>query len=46
MESSDPVKTQCYDLSGRKLSDTSNHRGIVIEQYIDKNGVKHSRKRY
>ena len=46
MESSDPVKTQCYDLSGRKLSGTSNHRGIVIEQYIDKNGVKHSRKRY
>ena len=46
MESSNPVKTQCYDLSGRKLSDTSNHRGIVIEQYIDKNGVKHSRKRY
>ena len=46
MESSDPVKTQGYDLSGRKLSDTSNHRGIVIEQYIDKNGVKHSRKRY
>ena len=46
MESSDPVKTQCYDLSGRKLSDTSNHRGIVIEQYIDKNGVKHSRKRF
>ena len=46
MESSDPVKTQGYDLSGRKLSGTSNHRGIVIEQYIDKNGVKHSRKRY
>ena len=46
MESSDPVKTQCYDLSGRKLSDTSNHRGIIIEQYIDKNGVKHSRKRF
>lgn len=46
MESSNPVKTQGYDLSGRKLSDTSNHRGIVIEQYIDKNGVKHSRKRY
>ena len=46
MESSDPVKTQGYDLSGRKLSGTSNHRGIVIEQYIDKNGVKHSRKRF
>ena len=46
MESSDPVKTQCYDLSGRKLSGSNNHHGIIIEQYIDKNGVKHSRKRF
>lgn len=46
MESSDPVKTQRYDLSGRKLSGSNNHHGIIIEQYIDKSGVKHSRKRF
>ncbi len=38
------VNTQRYDLSGHKLSNTNSHRGIVIEQYTDKNGVKHSRK--
>ena len=42
--SSQKVKQQRYDLSGRKLSDANNHRGIVIEQYTDENGVKHSRK--
>ena len=46
IEDNKPVKRQTYDLSGRRLSESSNHRGIVIEQYIDGNGVKHSRKRY
>ena len=46
IESSKPVKLQRYDLAGRKLSDSHNHRGIIIEQYTDENGVKHSRKRY
>ena len=45
-ESNEPVQRQSYDLSGRRLSDAQQHRGIVIEQYTDKNGVKHSRKRY
>jgi arabinoxylan arabinofuranohydrolase len=44
--SSKLVKHQSYDLQGRRLSDTSQHRGIVIEQYIDENGMKHSRKRF
>jgi arabinoxylan arabinofuranohydrolase len=34
-----------YDLSGRRMSDDSAARGIVIEQYTDGNGNKHSRKR-
>ena len=38
------VNGQFYDLSGRRLSETQQHRGIVIEQYVDENGVKHSRK--
>lgn len=46
MECSEVVTTQRYDLSGRKLSGSNNHHGIIIEQYIDKNGVKHSRKRF
>jgi len=46
IENSKPVKTQSYDLSGRKLSDSHQHRGIVIEQYTDEKGVKHSRKRF
>ena len=33
-----------FDLSGRRLSDSNNHHGIVIEQYQDANGNKHSRK--
>ena len=45
-ESNEPVQRQTYDLSGRRLSDAQQHRGIVIEQYTDKNGFKHSRKRY
>ena len=35
---------QSYDLSGRRLTDAQQHSGIVIEQYTDENGVKHSRK--
>ena len=46
IECSEAVTTQRYDLSGRKLSGSNNHHGIIIEQYIDKNGVKHSRKRF
>jgi len=44
--SGDPVKRQSYDLSGRRQSDSNLHRGIVIEQDTDENGVTHSRKRY
>jgi len=33
-----------YDLSGHRLPDASLYHGIVIEQYTDGNGVKHSRK--
>ena len=46
IESRQPVQTQTYDLSGRRLSDHHQHCGIVIEQYTDENGVKHSRKRF
>jgi len=46
IENRQPVQTQTYDLSGRRLSDHHQHRGIVIEQYTDENGVKHSRKRF
>ena len=44
LESSKALKTQRYDLSGRSLSRAQLHRGIVIEQYTEENGVKHSRK--
>ena len=33
-----------YDLSGRRLPDGAQYRGIVIEQYTDNNGVRHTRK--
>ena len=36
--------TQRYDLSGRRIDGKSAQRGIVIEQYQDANGNKHSRK--
>ena len=36
--------SQLYDLSGRRLSGAQQHRGIVIKQYTDENGVRHSRK--
>ena len=45
ISSSQSLKTQRYDLSGRRLSDSQQHHGVVIEQYTDENGVKHSRKR-
>jgi arabinoxylan arabinofuranohydrolase len=44
MSNSKSSNSQIYDLSGRRLSGAQQHRGIVIEQYIDKNGVKQSRK--
>jgi arabinoxylan arabinofuranohydrolase len=44
IENSKPVQREIYDLSGRRLSEGQSHRGIVIEQYTDENGVKHSRK--
>lgn len=40
------VDSQRYDISGRKLSDAQQHRGITIEQYTDENGVKHYRKKF
>ena len=40
-----PASARRFDLSGRRLTDSRQHRGIVIEQYTDENGVKHSRKR-
>ena len=45
VEGSKAINRQSYDLSGRKLSESDNHRGIIIEQYTDEKGVKHSRKR-
>lgn len=44
IENNKPVQREIYDLSGRRLSEGQSHRGIVIEQYTDENGVKHSRK--
>ena len=45
VEGSKVVKTERYDLSGRRLTNGQQHQGIVIEQYTDENGQKHSRKR-
>jgi arabinoxylan arabinofuranohydrolase len=45
VEGSKVVKTERYDLSGRRLTDGQPHQGIVIEQYTDENGRKHSVKR-
>lgn len=45
INSNQTLKTQRYDLSGRRLSDSHQHHGVVIEQYTDEKGVKHSRKR-
>ncbi len=44
MENSKPVKRQSYDLSGRRLSNSKQAHGVIIEQTIDANGVKHQRK--
>ena len=38
------LKSQTYDLTGRRLTGSNQHHGIVIEQYTDENGVKHTRK--
>ena len=35
-----------FDLSGRRLSGDTPHKGIVIEQSQDANGTKHTRKRF
>ena len=43
IEDNKSINRQNYDLSGRRLSGSDNH-GIIIEQYTDENGVKHSRK--
>ena len=45
IESNEPVKRKVYDLSGRRLPETHQHHGIVIEQYVDGKGKKHNRKR-
>jgi arabinoxylan arabinofuranohydrolase len=44
VEGGKATEYQSYDLSGRSLSGTQQHRGVVIKQYTDGNGVKHSRK--
>lgn len=44
MEDSKPVKWQSFDLSGRRLSNSKQAHGVIIEQTIDANGVKHQRK--
>lgn len=46
IENGKSANSKSYDLSGRRMSDTKQHRGIVIEQYTDENGVKHSRKKF
>ncbi len=46
VENSTPVNNIVrYDLSGRRLSDACQYRGIVIEQYTDNNGVRCTRKK-
>lgn len=46
VENSTPVNSIVrYDLSGRRLSDACQYRGIVIEQYTDNNGVRCTRKK-
>lgn len=39
-----PSTVATYDLSGRRLTTPHHRQGIVIEQYIDGNGTKRSRK--
>ena len=40
------AEKQFFDLSGRRLPKDSKHRGLVIEQYTDENGVKKIRKHF
>ena len=40
------ASTQRYDLSGRPLTTPASHQGLLIEQYTDQNGVRHTRKRF
>jgi arabinoxylan arabinofuranohydrolase len=44
IEGNNATKTALYDLSGRRISDAHQHSGVIIEQYTDEKGVKHSRK--
>ena len=44
LSNSNRLNSKTYDLSGRRLSGAQQHRGIVIKQYTDENGVRHSRK--
>ena len=44
VENSTPVVVERYDLSGRRIPEGEQYSGVVIEQYTDENGVKHSRK--
>lgn len=44
-EADKSVNRKSYDLQGRQLSGSRQHRGIVIEQYTDENGLTHTRKR-
>lgn len=46
IDSGKVINTRRYDLSGRRIPDSQEHRGLVIEQYTDENGVKHSRKTF
>ena len=43
INSNENIKSHNYDISGRRLDEYQN-KGIVIEQYTDEKGVKHSRK--
>jgi arabinoxylan arabinofuranohydrolase len=43
LSNSQSSNSQLYDLSGRRLSGQQ-HRGILIEQFTDENGVKRCRK--
>ena len=44
IETRKATKRQSYDLSGRSLPEGHHHHGVIIEQYTDENGVKHSHK--
>ena len=45
-ETAVPASRRAYDLSGRPVNATTPHHGIVVEQYTDQKGVRHTRKRY